>query len=838
MYLETLEQRTLMTIVGGFDVTLSVRKSMVNDMLSSHPLRTSLSGILSNTSLSESQKISQFDSHLLNYMRVGNSAYYYAASDIDSTYNDATTYHSSELTTLKTVADEFIFNEGSGGGAANELLVTHDDDYERANIFPSVSYARRYGYGRSGWSYATYETKLVNWWGWWAAHPSDTSIETYGIEWGGLDTAKRVENFVEAYHRVLSASGWSGAENTLFVYMIKKHGDRLYDFVDGSTNPLPYTNIPNQRASQAINLMLMSRVFSFYDDGASVNGRQPWRHRAQGWLDSFLNTSATNEERQYRADGVHVEQSPDYGVVTASQLTEAAWLAARQGSPFASSQTTALLEAYDAHHDMLSPHGDMTAMGDSLRKDRAGTMSYFVQPALALLPNSPATTRWPIARPNLDNMLMFWSKRAVSSNFSYNNPAPSALVPNRVDNNGRYTNLPNSGYYVVRSSGHDSQARQLTFDVGQFGSLSPKGHGHYDLLAFEMSAYGRPLVVEPGYYNIGDRGGTTAKQIARSTVGHNTISLRTGTGASGSLAHGAMLTTSGAYPEDTVNHPTSRYLRGSLVTSTTSPSSSGLLVKGVHNLYDIHNGSYGVDTTVARNVWFNQSNIFIIVDWVKQNGTTTSPAVTADVSFNFLNTTTTNSTTNQPLQQLAADRYRTTRQAGSNGGNVVIQTWLPSGHSLAEDDGSGTAPSPHADLAVRTVREDGKAGSTPVSRLIVSSPVGVNQLKVFVTTLITYEGTTVPSTTFSNVSVSSSSGSVTVTLSDGTTLTTTPLDLINRSMSTGEAPGYFNSPRPVTSIELSGVSAGLLAPASGNNPSRQSYWNSEMISDDESSVVC
>ncbi len=59
--------------------------------------------------------------------------------------------------------------------------------------------------------------------------------------------------------------------------------------------------------------------------------------------------------------------------------------------------------------------------------------------------------------------------------------------------------FPQTGHYILRSDfggqgGKDfDQARYLFFRAGYFGS-----HGHWDLNGFQMYAYGRPLIIDPG----------------------------------------------------------------------------------------------------------------------------------------------------------------------------------------------------------------------------------------------------------------------------------------------------------------------------------------------------
>jgi hypothetical protein len=86
--------------------------------------------------------------------------------------------------------------------------------------------------------------------------------------------------------------------------------------------------------------------------------------------------------------------------------------------------------------------------------------------------------------------------------------------------------LPQSGYYVMRS-GWDPESQYLNFDCGELAAgVSPRGtpsaaHGHADALSIEVSAFGRPLLVDPGFctYN----GSADWHRYFRETAAHNTV---------------------------------------------------------------------------------------------------------------------------------------------------------------------------------------------------------------------------------------------------------------------------------------------------------------------------
>ena len=89
----------------------------------------------------------------------------------------------------------------------------------------------------------------------------------------------------------------------------------------------------------------------------------------------------------------------------------------------------------------------------------------------------------------------------------------------------RSKGFPHGGYYILRSGwGGAGEAyqdeRQLIFDCGPLGAGN---HGHLDLLSFEASAYGAPLIVDPGRYTYDESGPINWRILFRGTASHNTV---------------------------------------------------------------------------------------------------------------------------------------------------------------------------------------------------------------------------------------------------------------------------------------------------------------------------
>ncbi len=89
----------------------------------------------------------------------------------------------------------------------------------------------------------------------------------------------------------------------------------------------------------------------------------------------------------------------------------------------------------------------------------------------------------------------------------------------------RSKGFADSGYYILRSGWGErddvyQDERYLIFDCGPLGAGN---HGHLDLLSFEASAYGKPLIVDPGRYTYDESGPINWRARFRGTASHNTV---------------------------------------------------------------------------------------------------------------------------------------------------------------------------------------------------------------------------------------------------------------------------------------------------------------------------
>jgi Heparinase II/III-like protein/Heparinase II/III N-terminus len=90
---------------------------------------------------------------------------------------------------------------------------------------------------------------------------------------------------------------------------------------------------------------------------------------------------------------------------------------------------------------------------------------------------------------------------------------------------GRVALFPDAGYVFLRDEAAvagDPYGQYLVFDCGPLGAGN---HGHLDCLSFELAAFGRSLIVDPGRYTYFEGGEINARAAFRGTSAHNLIQV-------------------------------------------------------------------------------------------------------------------------------------------------------------------------------------------------------------------------------------------------------------------------------------------------------------------------
>ncbi len=81
-----------------------------------------------------------------------------------------------------------------------------------------------------------------------------------------------------------------------------------------------------------------------------------------------------------------------------------------------------------------------------------------------------------------------------------------------------------SGYYTMRGGwGRERPFRDEPYLMADCGPLGAGNHGHFDCLSFELAAFGRSLIVDPGRYTYSESGTVNWRALFRGTGSHNTV---------------------------------------------------------------------------------------------------------------------------------------------------------------------------------------------------------------------------------------------------------------------------------------------------------------------------
>ena len=201
---------------------------------------------------------------------------------------------------------------------------------------------------------------------------------------------------------------------------------------------------------------------------------------ANRWRQKGMKILLEEAEEQLLDDGGHYERSPMYHSIVTEDYLDIFNLLESNDS-FDSKQDKLLLQnkcskALDFLSMILMPDGDIPLFNDSAFKIAPAPESLFVYGSKLVdyqLPKTP------------------YSQQII--------------------------NLPNSGYYGVKS-GQD-------MIVADFGEIAPDyqpGHGHCDLLSYELAIDGQRIIVDSGVY---DYQANSERKYCRSTKGHNTVML-------------------------------------------------------------------------------------------------------------------------------------------------------------------------------------------------------------------------------------------------------------------------------------------------------------------------
>jgi hypothetical protein len=550
--LDPLEPRLLMTASPGDVLTGPLRQTLLDNISLSVRLRRSLQHKL------DTSNPAGFDQQLLDYTRGRAGRHFFFRPD---EVPDYVAYINANVGTDEVFyrADAILSNlypEQNGVELFTVRLPSDVDwNYQGYSSNPETIHAvnRHFHWIDLAMAYrlsgnALYADKLIAQLADWSSEnpplEDPNSWRTHRPSWWLLDSSIRAGTWAFTYNLMLQTPKWTKEANTLAMVKLLQHGE----FLHAAT---PQRIASNQALVHGQGLMYLAHLF-------------PEFIRASTWSRYGRDLLFRSMDAQFYEDGSHVEQSPNYASVVLDRLLDARQLDDAVGFAWPVGRAAELTRAVEAYYQFLSPDGMHPAIGDTYRSQL---------PMLFLKANIvQGETRWPAARPSVRDA---WVLGPDATEPYLGRP----LAP-PLGERGPVHAMTKSGNYIMRS-GSDADARQIIFDVGPKGG----GHGHYDLLNFELFGYGRPLIADPGLYKYD---GSAQRKWVVSTPAHNTLSVD-------GVSHGSL---------EGSSNP------GFAVTQWTV-ADDYVQVTAHHYAY----GGLLGRPVVARSLWYDRDGTILLVDW-------------------------------------------------------------------------------------------------------------------------------------------------------------------------------------------------------------------------------
>ncbi len=238
-----------------------------------------------------------------------------------------------------------------------------------------------------------------------------------------------------------------------------------------------------------------------------------WRERGWQILEDEM-------PKQLHSDGGTVEQATGYHHFTMGFYLQAILLKRQAGGKIVSDLWSLFEKSFDYALHMTRPDGEIPMMGDgdegiAITLDQPSLWDF--RPFLAI--GAVLFKRGDLkkmAGPFSPDTLWLIGKTGWEILEKLEEKTPS----------GQSYALPSSGYFVMRS-GWDQKAHYLNFDCGeladgvQTNDMPSAAHGHADALSIELSVWGSPFLVDPGFYTY--NGAIKWHRYFRETAAHNTV---------------------------------------------------------------------------------------------------------------------------------------------------------------------------------------------------------------------------------------------------------------------------------------------------------------------------
>jgi hypothetical protein len=323
----------------------------------------------------------------------------------------------------------------------------------------------------------------------------------YSVNWYPMEASMRIISLVLMLDLVTLLAREASGDLAGEIQILEKH--LLTLIIEHGTfvwHNREFTDVRgNHFTANLAALLLASTALSYRD-----RPRLGWWKYSLGWLDKEVLL-------QFCSDGVNFEKSCGYHKMVLELFLLAAIVREREGVPFSSEARSRLMDAARFSDALTKANGLAANFGDN---DDAIALPFSLQK-----PRSHGAVV-ELARAFFDKAIgsvVFSEIDKLASLFLLGR---SGAVTPAVLDSPELMYFPAGGYVVMRQQ---ANGFFCMIDVGEVGMAGRGGHGHNDLLAFELCMSGFSVVIDPGCSAYtADLG---KKTQYRSTASHSTVQL-------------------------------------------------------------------------------------------------------------------------------------------------------------------------------------------------------------------------------------------------------------------------------------------------------------------------
>ena len=320
----------------------------------------------------------------------------------------------------------------------------------------------------------------------------DKNPLAYSINWYPMEVAMRSLNLIQVFDMLQLSDENNTEYMTVLLQLLTSHGEFLWRTIEDTDNR------GNHYTANIVALLAL---------GCTLQDHYP---AAKTWTDYAVKNIEKEILAQFTADGVNFEMSTGYHRLVTELFLTAVIILNKQDQALSDTAQTRLKKACLYCAAYIRPDGYAPIVGDCddafvFHFEDKPHRDHSLIPAIGAILFPDAKLKQTDAAPPIALAWLFGDKGVETYN-----------TQDTTQPNGRH--FEQGGVVIARN-----QDNYLFMDVGPVGQNGLGGHGHNDILSFELCLNGIPLIIDPGcYIYSGDK---EARNRFRSTAAHNTIML-------------------------------------------------------------------------------------------------------------------------------------------------------------------------------------------------------------------------------------------------------------------------------------------------------------------------